>query len=261
MEYHEKRWYQKLDIANGVMAIISCVLWGALWALKPTMLYVPPNDSNSAFPQDKHNELPTAIMGAVIAASAVIVFILGVLLHRFFPKHFHGFHGWTFLWVILAAEGMSGFCVSIFKNYVGRARPDLYAVCGKDVQLNDPSSCPNLTKSEYYDEFRSWPSGHSQTAMSGFMVLALFVQRIVRARNLIGTFCAALIVCLGIWCGATRIIDYKHHTDDVLAGFFVGFIFAYLIWHQMEGNLFYKPEEEPEDAESGTVVKDDNYQV
>ncbi|EAY05389.1 PAP2 superfamily protein [Trichomonas vaginalis G3] len=247
-----RNWWNKIDGTNGVIAIVSCVLWGVLFILKPTPLVVPENDSGSSFPRDEKNALPTALMGAVLAAVFFIVFISALLSKRYFPKYITNFNGWTFIWAFIAAEGISGLCVSLFKNYVGRSRPDLFAICGKNVDINNPDSCPNLTKREFYDQFRSWPSGHSQTAMSGFVIIALFVQKVINANNLISSFCGSLFIILAIWCGATRIRDYKHRPDDVLAGFFIGYIFAQFIWLQMVNRIF--PGEEPDIIEDKSVI-------
>ncbi|EAY14592.1 PAP2 superfamily protein [Trichomonas vaginalis G3] len=263
MEYQgkKKNCWQKIDGTNGVIAIISCLLWGGLWVLKPTPLYVPPNDSGSSFPKDEKNILPTAIMGGVLAAVFVVVFIAAWLLSKFFPKYFADFNGWTFLWAFVAAEGISGFTVSIFKNYVGRTRPDLYSICGsQEINPSDPSTCPGLSASEFKDQFRSWPSGHSQTAMSGFVIIAFFVQRIIKSKNLVGTFCGSLFIILAIWCGATRIRDYKHRPDDVLAGFFVGYIFAQLVWLQMIGNVFPEEDLGQDNKDDKSLPDNENHQ-
>ena len=231
--------WAKIDGNNMVVAVVSCIFFGLFSLIRPSPLYVPPNDSNSAFPHAEKNALPSAVMGIVLGVVAIAVFVGAHFLKKFFPHHFHSFRMITVIWGLLACEGIANTCVAIFKNMVGRARPDLYALCGEGV-TSDPSSCPNLSKMEFYDQFRSWPSGHSSTAMSGFLYIALFVQSFFVSDEMWTSAVASLFVLLAFYCGSTRIRDFKHHPDDVIAGFFTGFVFTYIIWNRIKKQIFVR---------------------
>ena len=231
--------WAKIDGNNMVVALVSCLFFGIFSLIPPSPLYVPPDDSNSAFPHATKNALPSVVMGIILAVVAIIVLVGAHFLRKFFPKYFHNFRMITVIWALLACEGISNTCVGIFKNMVGRARPDLYAVCGENV-TSHPSSCPNLSKMEFYDQFRSWPSGHSSTAMSGFLFLGLFIQSFFVSDQMWTSAVASLFILLAFYCGATRIRDFKHHPDDVIAGFFTGFLFTYIIWNRVKKEIFVR---------------------
>ena len=235
--------WSKIDGNNMIVAIVSCIFFGITALVKPDPLYFPPNDSNSAFPHAEKNALPSLVMGILLAVVAIIIIVAAYFLRKFFPQHFRSFKLITVVWGLLACEGISNTCVGIFKNMVGRPRPDIFAVCGLNV-TSDPSSCPQLTKTEFYDQFRSWPSGHSSTAMSGFLFLALFLQNLFVSEQMWTSAISSLLILLAFYCGSTRIRDFKHHPDDVIAGFFTGFVFTYIIWNRIKKEIFQFEESE-----------------
>lgn len=257
------RWFRQnidaFDWINLGFAVVMLLINGALYFVKPSFLFVPENDSNSSYPRDKHNVLPTVLMGGVIVMAIAMVLLVAIILRKKLPKLFREFRPITFLIIFIAAQAFSGVCITIFKNYVGRARPDLYDICGVNVTTK-PESCPALTKNQFYDQFRSWPSGHSQTAMVGFFFIALFIQEFPMTRNLISTFIAALFVIFGIWCSCTRIIDYKHHTDDVLAGLFIGFLYSFMMWQYASNKIFRETPKLPDDVLNNVLTENSTEQ-
>ena len=240
-----KNFWEKIDGNNLIVGVGSCILWALLSLIKPNPLYFPPNDANSAFPHAEKSTLPTVVIGVILVLISAVVIALAYFLQKKYPTFFNHFRLFTLIWGLAASEGIAGVCVAIFKNMVGRPRPDLYAVCGSNV-TSDPSSCPKLSKSEFYDQFRSWPSGHSQTAMSGFLYIGLFVQSFFVSKQMWTSFVGSLFIIFAIYCGSTRIRDYKHHPDDVLAGFFIGFVFTYMIWSRIKKDIFSNDESKEE---------------
>ncbi|EAY19882.1 PAP2 superfamily protein [Trichomonas vaginalis G3] len=177
--------------------------------------------------------------------------VVAYLLQRFFPKFFRKFRPFTLAWDIVIIEFWSAIIVSIFKNYTGRARPNVFAVCNS-TNVNGRNNCSKVkSDSYYYDLFQSWPSGHAQMGVSGMTVLGLFIQRFIKTKIMFGILLGSAPILYGFYVGASRIRDFKHHPDDVLAGFVVGFIWALIGWDVMRGCIF-EEETEPENAQENS---------
>ena len=109
---------------------------------------------------------------------------------------------------------------SILKHFIGRARPDTQTICGGDGSFEQCSAV--LSGRALYDQFHSFPSGHSAESMSVGMFLTLLLSEMCPSSSM---FAAAMKLAPTLWSilvGATRITDRCHHIDDVLAGLLVG---------------------------------------
>ena len=232
-----KQWVRKFDIPGLICAVFTLILFGISAIIKPTPLYVPPNDSNSSFPHPGTETIPTWLVIVLLAAIGLVTVIALYFLAQKFPKVFRDFNAFSAVWNLATSVAIANFIVNLLKNMVGRPRPDLYDLCGPNV-TSDPASCPGISESDFNDQWRSWPSGHSSSAMAGFTYLAFFVQRTISISGPIGTLCASLYVLFALYVGSTRILNYKHHPDDVVAGFFIGFVLAYIIWQRANEDIY-----------------------
>mmetsp|Transcript_11437 Transcript_11437/g.14332 ORF Transcript_11437/g.14332 Transcript_11437/m.14332 type:complete len:292 (+) Transcript_11437:84-959(+) len=100
------------------------------------------------------------------------VFILICITYIFAPilkPKYHDTH--SAVCALFTTVGMSEFTTQILKLYVGRLRPNFYALCGFDVQL---LSCTNPEKMVMEGRW-SFPSGHSSLSFAGMTVLTLFL--------------------------------------------------------------------------------------
>lgn len=238
---NETKWStikEMLDVSNMIVAVICAIAWIlSSKVLTPTPLVVPANDSLSMFP----NHSSTIEFAVVIAFSVIAQFVLVVcnyFMAQKWPNTFVKCKPFTTYWVFLVAWSLTSVVTNVFKNYVGRARPDFYDVCGDGATYE---TCKNYAKRN--DEFKSWPSGHSSASMSAALFMCLFFQKSFRNKNLLISVCSMLFICLGIFVGATRIRDFRHHPDDVLAGYFVGFLVTLVTWKCHEDDFFEKDEE------------------
>ena len=145
---------------------------------------------------------------------------------------------------------------TIIKNVVGRPRPAAFYMCNykgyADAVLSgDYSTYDSLTTTNaeghvsncygaYSDAWASFPSGHA--SMSGItmtyctLLLRNFLE--VEDNNYLGfkNMVAFSPMVLAAWICVTRLIDRKHHPDDVMAGFIIGTIAAILAYwtvHEM----------------------------
>ena len=81
---------------------------------------------------------------------------------------------------------------------------------------------------DLYDAFNSFPSGHTLSAFMLFILLALIAD---------GSLVKLLCVIAAIVVGLSRIYLQHHFFEDVIAGAFVGSIFALIIYTIQEKHL------------------------
>lgn len=138
------------------------------------------------------------------------------------------------------------------KQTIGRLRPHFFDVCRP--QLEDGGFCSDAahrlggvyhtvytcqttishaTADMLRDVHVSFPSGHSSMAFYGLLFLALHLQRIRIAcplgATLLPHLCQLLLVGLASFIGLSRVMDYKHHWSDVVAGSLLGASVAFAV--------------------------------
>lgn len=109
---------------------------------------------------------------------------------------------------IFVGVGLPGLTVNLIKRLIGRARPEYFHEFGAfhfQHILNDWS-------------FQSFPSGHSTTAIGTALVIGFMLPRF-----------AGLILLIGVMTGLSRVVIGMHYPTDVIAGFAVGTLGAYVV--------------------------------
>jgi len=192
----------------------------------------------------------TALIIIVGVLPFFIITAIGFVLGPMFDAH-------SGICVLITAMGGTRFFTEYLKLWVGRFRPNFYSMC----EFNpDPDSLQCTTEDEVLmlDARHSFPSGHSSMAFCGMTVLSLWFLGKVGVRrkflfrneemqhNDLGNFqnatyykVTALLSCLPFMCIATyiaasRVRDFYHHADDVIAGALLGIscsFFSYHIWY------------------------------
>ncbi|KAL7544071.1 hypothetical protein ACHAXR_013575 [Thalassiosira sp. AJA248-18] len=139
---------------------------------------------------------------------------------------------------VLVGIGISEVVTQTFKFYVGRLRPNFYAMCGFD---KDTLQCTNGEEMEM-EARMSFPSGHSSLSFCGLLCVVLFLLgRLGFGRN-IGSMIASgrgkiliavsftpLLLCF--WCATSRLVDNWHHPSDIIAGSILGSVSACISYH------------------------------
>jgi phosphatidate phosphatase len=170
----------------------------------------------------------------VIGIDAVVI-VASYFLSNSFPAVLHKFRLCSAIWMCISSWLIVMLITEISKRYVGRPRPDIYARCGKDAEYQQ---CRSAIGDDADDEFKSWPSGHASMSMFGGAFAGLFFQRVVVSNQLWVAVIGAACTLLGFGVGATRIRDFRHHTDDVLAGLFLGWVCTYGVWSMARKRVF-----------------------
>lgn len=232
------QWKEFLDLQGLYTALgIGVVLAICVFVMKVDPLYIPPNDSNSAFPHPGHSTIPTVWCGVIVFVVALVVIAVFFFLSRKFPQIFRKFNPFSAAWSGVNIVLTTLVVTYIFKNYVGRARPDVYAVCGENANMEQ---CKQKIGKEAEDEWKSWPSGHSSVAMSGLSFVTFFGIKVVRSNQMWIVVLWSGFMMLALYIAATRIRDFRHHPDDVLAGLVFGFMFSHVLWSKFQKRVFMK---------------------
>lgn len=142
----------------------------------------------------------------------------------------HNMHAGTC--TVLVALGLSELVTQTAKFYVGRLRPNFYAMCGFDA---DTLACTNWEAMET-EARMSFPSGHSSLSFCGLVCLALFFRgrvhsNLASGRGKILTLASFAPLLLSGWCATSRLVDNWHHPSDIIAGSIVGTCAACISYH------------------------------
>jgi len=124
-----------------------------------------------------------------------------------------------YLITIAAASAVLGLAVSLFKKVIfpGMVRPKLFL---------DNSLIHFVSDVKVYTA-HSFPSGHTATAFSAALLIAL-----VTRNKVLGTFALVLAILVGY----SRIYLAQHFLMDVAAGAILGYFITYMTWNVVESN-------------------------
>lgn len=142
----------------------------------------------------------------------------------------------------------------IFKNAIGRPRPDLLARCKPDkstppATLVTISVCTETSPHLLQDGWRSYPSGHSSFAFAGLGWLALFFASQTHCLRPRASHITVLL-CLSPLVGAaliaiSRLEDYRHDVFDVVSGSVLGAVVTTFNWRRYFPSLWAEDCDEP----------------
>ena len=124
---------------------------------------------------------------------------------------------------------------NLYQYVKNKKFPEAFGMCESP---EDSSLTANLARLKVLNNGRrSFPSGHSGTAFNVFVFLALytwgktgafnFKKRALMIRSY-SVISGILLIFPAVWIAASRLSDYRHHTEDVIAGALLGTFFACL---------------------------------
>lgn len=135
----------------------------------------------------------------------------------------------------------TGLLTNWVKVNVARFRPDFVPRCWPNATapVFTPDGFPMCADDAVspIEGMKSFPSGHTSWSTSGLGYLTLWLLGKLRCFD--GSaqplrFVASLLPLLGAaFIGITRLQDYWHHTEDVLAGFTLGLIMAFCFYRMV----------------------------
>jgi diacylglycerol diphosphate phosphatase/phosphatidate phosphatase len=148
----------------------------------------------------------------------------------------------------------TSFLTDIFKNAIGRPRPDLIARCKPDPStphntLVTIDVCTEKDGHLLQDGWRSYPSGHSSFAFAGLGWLSLFLASQThclrpRASHITVLLCLAPLVGAAL-IAISRLEDYRHDVFDVVSGSVLGAVVTTFNWRRYFPSLWASDCDEP----------------
>jgi len=145
------------------------------------------------------------------------------------------------------------------KNFAGRYRPDFLTVCDVDfekvkeqlaefdsqyngtvIENFGPRKMFNTTicrgeKSDISEEQKSFPSGHASFAFTTMTYLTLYLAGQFRLMHGISRVWKYFIVCCPLFFATyvpfSRLMDYRHHWEDVTVGSLIGLVFGISVYY------------------------------
>lgn len=191
-----------------------------------------------------------AALVAILAPAVVMALWCGILEGRVLRTR--QLSGRTRVWEInvavlglLLSVGLALVTTNIFKNTVGRPRPDLIDRC-RPVQdaasmttpfgLSNVTICRQTDRAVMRDGYKSFPSGHSSTAFSGLGYLAIWLAGKLHTLDGAGHVWKVALISVPVMAAtliaASRIMDARHHPFDVLFGSALGAVAAWISYRQ-----------------------------
>ncbi|KAJ7504291.1 lipid phosphate phosphatase 1 [Mycena galericulata] len=178
----------------------------------------------------KHSQIGGTLNHFIaLLVPAAIVVTVGLYRLSFIALH----HG---VLALLAGRGMARFFTNMLKARVGRLRPDFLARCKWD----DVAKKCTGKAADILDGKRSFPSGHSSAAFAGMTFLSFWLAGQTAAwcfhapvpaasfrSSRLGRLSLTLVPLIwAAFVALTRLEDYRHHKEDVIAGGFIGIMCA-----------------------------------
>eukprot|EP01023_Acetabularia_acetabulum_P040923 TRINITY_DN3975_c0_g1_i10.p1 TRINITY_DN3975_c0_g1~~TRINITY_DN3975_c0_g1_i10.p1 ORF type:complete len:268 (-),score=47.62 TRINITY_DN3975_c0_g1_i10:1879-2682(-) len=217
----------KKHLADWILIIILACLAGASTTIRPNHRYITQDEADTyMYPYHQHETVPSWALPIIALGPALLIFVLFKIINKItcddLQRSIIGLLGSFLITVIIT---------NVYKNFAGRPRPHFFDRCFPDADgvYNFSGGEPDC---EVKDAWRSFPSGHSSETMSGLMFLSLFLFNWMDVQ---GRLWEAVIVITPLFCGGvvaiSRVKDYYHHWQDVVAGYLLGSFCAILVYY------------------------------
>ncbi|CAD7923815.1 unnamed protein product [Amoebophrya sp. A120] len=155
-----------------------------------------------------------------------------------------------YLYAVLATH----FVTCCAKIYVGRKRPNFFAACeyhfaanAKKAPLFPGSSLVKgevqFCKKDPISGMLSFPSGHASLAFSSTVFVAMELSGRI--------FTQAALLLFAVFVACSRVVDNKHHPEDIIAGAALGTAVSAMVHTRMIRTYF---DRESPDGEKSSVV-------
>jgi len=201
-------------------------------------------------------EIPNSLVVILVIPVPITLLLLWVFFWRFVVKLSPDMRIMDPILALLAfleAMVMTIAITEFLKNFVGRKRPNFFAMCnyygyrdalstGNFTLYNSltvagrPGNLYNCYEKDVSitdDSQYSFPSGHSSTSFCALVYCGMLGMITLHHWTNRHHMLKALLVCFFIWVAAiiagTRPRDYWHNFDDILAGSIIGTVMALLV--------------------------------
>lgn len=152
---------------------------------------------------------------------------------------------------LLLALSLTVEITTVTKVLVGRLRPDFLARCDLDPSIIKQNVCRGPAKL-VREGRKSFPSGHTSSAFAGLGYSGFFLAGQLGLFDgqgyAIRLFIVSVPFGVASFVGISRIMDFRHHWQDVLAGAILGTTLAYVTYRMYFPPLMRGKSEEPLDS-------------
>lgn len=205
------------------------------------------NDESISYPYKEKSTVPGKQMLIVGMSVPIILIILGEYIWRpdvtsssFRVIHNYKIPSWVVsiyskIGVFFFGYAVNEIATDAIKYQVGRLRPFFMQMCMPDVDCKldnvqhvyvQKFKCTGklATPKNLRYSRKSFPSGHSSFSFYVAIYLALYLHLRLRSTEgrLVGYFLQFICIMMASFTALSRISDYKHHWEDVLAGSALG---------------------------------------
>jgi len=235
-------------IVDYVLVLIFIAAFISLDRTEPYHRHFSLTDTSIQYPLTDPERIPTWLLFVIAFLGPAVIMIIWCLIEptitrrnvsfkeRLWESHFA-------LLGLLLALGAAITITAIFKNTVGRPRPDFIARCLPNQTANaapfglaTSEICTQTIHAILKDGFRSFPSGHSSSSWAGEGFLGFFLAGKIRLLDQHGyvykTFMLLVPVTAASLCAISRSMDYRHHAFDIFFGSALGALMAWLSYRQ-----------------------------
>ena len=227
--------YHLTDI---ISLIILLLVWHLLQKANPNRLYIPKNDPRCSYPHYNSGITENANLLICVIVPFIGYSILYAILKT--KETFDIILPFDYIYLLVGHAGcivISNIVSNFLKLQVGRPRPDFYSLMGQEA--NADSLMPDgMSTNRYRECFKSFPSGHTTTASCGMVFTSLFFRKVLKTNQFWAFFLMACPLLYAFYIAAGRVIEYRHHFEDVLCGLLIGLIFPVLFLANTESTLF-----------------------
>lgn len=199
--------------------------------VQPHRMDILPNDPRIAYPLLSNTISVAVLLVLAIVIPFVAIGLLGLYKsRRMLPTKRDASHA---LLALVFSAAANDSLTEILKKLVGRPRPNFVQLAGYQ-----PDGTFAATAANVREAFQSFPSGHTSMAFAGLLFFSLFIWREIQQLEFyrfkvhhqswgsLKIVLSAGPTVLAAYIGATRITDYWHNFDDVVAGAFLGSVIA-----------------------------------
>ncbi|XP_074594916.1 putative phosphatidate phosphatase [Brevipalpus obovatus] len=233
------------------IAVLLIIFWSGLH-----LIFVEPfdrgffcDDESIKLPFKPHETLKFFDALYIILLLPILLVILSELFYYFVSFQrlpFEEYIWWTTTVKVLStwflATSIQLVIETSTKMMAGRLRPIFIDVCRPNVSCDNPRNfgryvtnfyCTNEEpQHDLIDLRRSFPSGHASETMLSMAFLIIYLHKRYNSKESIRylIICAQLILfLLAIFVGVSRVQDHKHHWSDVIGGFIIGIVVAFIV--------------------------------
>lgn len=213
------------------------------------------NDDSLLYPL-----LPATISTTAVILGGLLIPIVTILIVESVKDYSEKQNDGTFIPWIISTTTIIGYfifgcgCIKTItdgtKYSVGCLRPHFHAVCQTDwdsIKENCsnnhhqvyiyPIPCLNPDDQAINEAQLSFFSGHASFSAFTMIYLVFYLDHSIKSTHikLFKPFIQFLCLLITVYISLSRVFDYHHHWSDVLFGFVIGAIMAYLIARYVSG--------------------------